>query len=294
MAGHGPEIVDLMPAFWAFEDARVGPQSAAERAERFRELVMAPHMNIYGLGEFRAEREDAGLAHYLEQVEPYLPQMRSYSAEVQTEVAPAETRFLSAFPDFDGRVTVAFLPSLGHFDGQTLNLMDGRLAVLFGIDGIARFHGADADLGVLFSHELFHAYHDQVNPKVYEDETLYTQLWAEGLATYVSMQLNPGSSESTALLDPKLAAADPVRVPEMARAFLSKFDSRDKGDYREFFQFDWQGPFPPRGGYLLGLRVCEVLGRKYSLQQLAKLGGDELREQIRAALETLAAEPKTP
>jgi len=285
----GPRIVDVMPAFWAFESAPHTSLSAQDAS--FRELVLDPNPDIYGLPEFRRNVTEDGIENYLQKVQPYLPAMRQLSAQVKGEVSAAEQRFLTAFPDFDADVTVVYLPSFMHFDGQTARLRNGKLAVLFGIDGIVRFHGGDADLGVLFSHELFHAYHNQVNPGIFKQQALYAQLWQEGLATYVSAQLNPGASERVVMLDARLADADPGLVPDIARSFLQKFDSTSDDDGKEFFNYGYAGPLPPRSGYLLGYRVCQELGKKYDLRALARLGGDELRTQIRAAIVKLGGIP---
>lgn len=293
-AGPGPKIVNVMPAFWAFESAVHPGMPLAARDQLFRELVLGPYQNIYGLRGFSRDTTDDGIERYLQRVQPYLPQMRTLSGEVESEVVPAEARFLEAFPDFDAKVTVAYLPSFMHFDGQTTRLENGQLAVLFGVDGIVRFHGDDANLAVLFSHELFHAYHDQVNPRIFKQEALYAELWKEGLATYVSAQLNPGASERVVMLDARLGDADPAMVPEIAQRFLPKFDSDSAADSAEFFNYGYKGYLPPRSGYLLGYRVCQELGKKYPLQELARLGGEQLKTEIHATVTVLAAAAAAP
>lgn len=288
-AAGGPHIIDIMPAFWTFESAPHTSLSAQDAS--FRELVLDPNPDVYGLSEFRRNVTEDGIEDYLQKVQPYLPAMRKLSAEVRGEVGAAEGRFLATFPDFDADVTVVYLPSFLHFDGQTTRLRNGKLAVLFGIDGIVRFHGEDADLGVLFSHELFHAYHNQVNPDLTKQHALYAELWQEGLATYVSAQLNPAATERVVLLDPRLADADPGLVPDIARLFLQKFDSTSDDDAKEFFNYGYKGSLPPRSGYLLGYRVCQELGKRYDLQALARLSGDALRTQIRETLIKLGGVP---
>lgn len=282
-------VVDVMPAFWAFEAAP--PMRYAARDALFRELVLDPYQNIYDLDEFHRNVTDDGIENYLQKVQPYLPAMRKLSGQVKGEVAAAESRFLGAFPGFNSEVTVVYLPSFMHFDGQTTQLRDGRLALLFGVDGIVRFHGEDADLAVLFSHELFHAYHNQVNPQLFKQQALYVRVWEEGLASYVSAQLNPGATEAVVMLDGKLAQADPGMVPDIARRFLLKFDSTSDDDSAQFLNAGYQGDLPARSGYLLGYRVCQELGKKYDLQALARLGGDDLRRQIRETVMKLGGVP---
>jgi hypothetical protein len=287
----GPKIVNVMPAFWEFEAAASKPMSDSTRDQLFRELVLDPHSDVYSLDEFRKNVTDDGIERYLDKVKPYLSGMRNLSDEIGNEIGPAESRFTEAFPDFDARVTVAFLPSLMHFDGQTTQLADGQLAVLFGLDGIVRFHGGDADMAVLFSHELFHAYHNQVAPGVFKQQELYAELWQEGLASYVSSKLNPTAPENVVMLDPKLAEADPGRVQEIARRFIAKFDSTSEDDSKEFFQYGYKSDLPSRSGYLLGYRVCQMLGEKHSLRELAHMDGEPLKTLIHDAVLTLAGAP---
>ena len=87
--------------------------------------------------------------------------------------------------------------------------------LMLGLDGIAKFHGADAHLAATFSHELFHVYHFQVNPlpRDADQVQLYRLVWQEGLATYVSKVLNPDASLADTLLDPRLAVEGPIAVP---------------------------------------------------------------------------------
>ncbi len=285
----GPRILNIMPAFWAVEAAP--PMRMEARDALFRELVLGPNQDVYGLEEFHRNLSDDGIENYLQKVQPYLPAMHKLDAQVKSEVQPAETRFLATFPDFASDVTVVFMPSFMHFDGQTTQLESGKLAVLFGLDGIARFHGDDADLAVLFSHELFHAYHNQVNPALFKQQALYAKLWQEGLASYVSAQLNPDASEAVVMLDSRLAEADPKLVPDIARMFLAKFDSTSSDDAAEFFNAGYQGELPARSGYLLGYRVCRELGKKYDLKALARLSGDQLRTQIRETVVKLGGVP---
>ena len=76
----------------------------------------------------------------------------------------------------------------------------GRTLCYLGVDVIARLYGSTANLSVLFDHELFHVYHRQVAPSLFEGDELWKSLWIEGLAEYVSWRMNPGSTEDDVLL----------------------------------------------------------------------------------------------
>lgn len=285
----GLKIINVMPAFLAFE-ARAGhDMSPAARVALFRKLVIAPYSNIYGEPEFKHDITDEGIEHYLTWVEPYLPLMRELSHQVNAGVQPALKRFLDAFPDFDGsKLTVVFMPSLNQFVGQSGKLVNGDQAMLFGLDRMAKYHDRGVDPPVVFTHELFHVYHQQINPVVFQKPPPYAELLIEGLATYVSQRLNPGTSDATALLDPKLAAASPQLVSEAARQFLAEFASTAPAAHDKFFYSGYKGKLPPLTGYLLGYKACEQLGKKYSMKQMARLGGKQLESMLHLELAALA------
>lgn len=173
--------------------------------------------------------------------------------------------------------------------------------MLFGIDGIAEFHGVNADLTVLFSHELFHVYHAQVNlalfppnvggPREAENVPLYEAVWIEGLATSVSGALNPKAPVSDLLLNQKLYDAGMPAMPVIASRILAKFDSTSDPDNAEFLRGGVKGDIPARSGYLTGYLMAKDLSAKYSLAELAHLTGAALRAAIHDELTRMAAPP---
>ena len=297
----GLQTVNIMPAFWDFQDQTKDVKAPADQAALFRKLVLQPHMDIYGMDEFSKDITDAGIAKYLCKVSADLDAMRVVSGQVDGQVQTAQASFMRAFPDFKPDITVVYMPSFRHFDGQTTELKDGRRAMLFGVDGIAEFHGEDADLPVLFSHEMFHVYHAQVNPELFppasgrpsEDGNipLYGQVWLEGLATYVSGALNPKAPVQDLLLSKTLYAEGMAKLPVIASRILTKFDSTLDKDHAEFTQGGVKGDIPDRSGYLVGYLIAKDLSAKYSLVELAHLTGPTLRKAVHDELTRLAAQP---
>jgi len=296
----GIQSLNIMPAFWQFEDQAKGLKSPADQAALFRRLVLQPHMDIYGMDEFSKDITDAGIEQYLAKVASHLETMRVVSGQVDGQVQDAQVSFLHSFPDFKPAITVIYMPSLRHFDGQTTLLKDGRPAMLFGIDGIAEFDGEHADLPVLFSHELFHVYHAQVNPSLFPvqsakalengDVPLYEEVWIEGLATYVSGALNPQAPPHDLLLSKKLYDEGMPLVPVIAGRILAKFDSTSDKDQAEFLQGGVKSDIPARSGYLAGYLMAKDLNGRYSLEELAHLTGPALRAAINDELTRLAAQ----
>jgi hypothetical protein len=295
----GLQIVNIMPAFWEFEGKSKDLASPADQAALFRKLVLQPHMDIYSMDEFAKNLTDEGIEKYLGKVAPYLDTMRTVSGQIGDQVPAAQASFMHAFPDFKPDISVAFMPSLRHFDGQTTQLKDGRTVILFGVDAIAEFHGENADLPVLFSHELFHVYHAQVNPDLFppnvggpreaENVPLYEAVWIEGLATYVSGALNPQAPVQDLLLNKKLYDEGMPALPVIASRILAKFDSTTDPDNAAFLQGGVKSDIPPRSGYLAGYLMAKDLSGKYSLAELAHLTGPALRTAIHDELTRMAA-----
>lgn len=284
-------VIDVMPAFWAFQDEARSMNTSAEAVQRFRREIVEPHRRIYSHPQFKKSLTDDGIAGYLEEVASDLPVMRSLSEQIGRQTLLASEKFRRAFPRFRGDVTVAYLPSFYRFDGQLANL-DGERVLLFGLDGIARYHGADADLRVLFSHELFHIHHSRVTPSLFVDEEnapLYVNVWIEGLATYVSERLNPQASTLQILLDDRsLLERGMPMIGRIAAMVMTHLDSTSDEHRTRFLSFGEQDGIPGRTGYLLGYAIAKRLGERYSLPELAALEGEKLRSSVCGEISQLA------
>ena len=291
------DVRNVGPAFLAFWEASYN-KPEDERVELFMDLVVSPNLELFGasvldklslVGEGASSSPRDTVAKYLKDVAPYVPRMRAIVDSVKRDFAGYARNFSATFPDFAPKSPVYFTVSLFNFDGATRSV-GGHTALLFGIDGIARFHAADENLKVLFDHELFHQYHDQIWPQASADDLpLWMSLWEEGLATYVSQRMNPDASEGQVLLDRDLAARVQPVLPRVAKELLDNLDSSDPKEYAAFFYFrNERDDLPPRSGYFVGLRVAQALGSTRTLQQLAALRGPELEDAVRRALRGLA------
>lgn len=277
---------DLMPAFWAAYDAAA---NATDRAAALATAFFAPHHAIY---------RDAGLNPTGERIARWLPAFDAIAGDVRrlgstfpASYARHARRFREHFPDFDrARAPVYLMPSLFAFDGH-LQPAGGRLPLFIGADGIVRYHGAGADLSVFLDHESFHLYQAQANPELSMDEApqVYTNLWIEGTATWVSERLNPGASLLHVLLDdPVLAAADATTLQRLAADMFAVLDSTADADLARFFSAGHDGPGPARGGYLVGLHVVRAIGAHMPLAQLPRIPRTQLRGLVSDELARLA------
>ena len=274
-------VVDVMPAFWAAWDLG-HEQSVAVRVAVFRKDVLERYPSL-----FRSIRpDDAAIGEYLKTIEPVIPELRRDAALLREQLPRYQRAFGEAFPDFDpAEVTVYVQPSLFRFGGVTGDI-EGRHALQFGLDTLASVH---ADVGVVIVHELFHVYHRQVNPAFFATQSendlytfgLYREMWAEGLATYVSQSLNPAATPAQVLLSDQLAALDETRKRRLACLVNDTLDSTARNDSRLLFDSGVHPDgLPPNGGYLIGELAAQRLAAHRSLRQLAALNGDELRAAL--------------
>jgi hypothetical protein len=275
-----------MPAFWrAYDETR--NLSGVDRARALAERFFAPESALYKRAGLR-QRPPEELARWLAAFDEIEGAVRRLHARFPDVLRENTDKFRAALPDFDAAASpVLVLPSLFYFDAHLEP--DGHVMPLFfGPDGIVRYHGPDADLGVLCAHEIYHCYQAQRNPALALDPhgPVWVTLWSEGGATWASAQLNPGASLKHVLLDDEtLLREGPQSAARVAAALLDKFDAIDDAAQESFFSTGWKGKgWPPRAGYYVGYLVSRQLGRELSLRELAGLPGAQLRERLSAAL----------
>ena len=119
---------------------------------------------------------------------------------------------------------------------------------------------------------------------------MWTSLWQEGLATYVSRTMNPSASNAELLLDfPRNLVSDTER--QLDRAFehlAANLESKDPAVYAGLFMMKGDGTgLPARRGYYLGYLVAEEIGKGMGMQQMAKLECGAARTAVVAAVEKL-------
>ena len=283
MLGVGsPEIVDLIP-----EDLAVLANSeSGTHADRFTREVLEAHPEVY---QRLWHAEQAWTKGYIEKAIPYVGRIRKLHSLFESQEPAILTRFCQAFTDFDpGKVKIYLVLSFFRFDAKIPSAHPDSL--LLGLDGLARFHGTDAPLGVILSHEFFHLYHFQVNPlpENPDDLPLYRLLWQEGLAVYASQQLNTGASLADVLLDPRLAVEGPASIRTEAKRLLTCLESREDSVAAHFLAKNDGQEAPGRIGYLIGYQIVSRLAQSRSISSLARLRDPALRFAFRRELYRLA------
>jgi hypothetical protein len=286
-------IHDFTPEFWRFWDAAQN-QPTARQAQLWQELYVAPHQHVFDdLATPCKDQFDADWfrANYLKDLPQIVPAIRSMVADLPRQLDEANRRFVKTFPDMRWSGDVYVMAAGFCFNGRAQKIQ-GRDAMLFGVDTMAAL--GQKDLIPTMHHELFHRYHRQF----FEFEgssgyPLWTTLWAEGLATYVSEELNPSASETDlGMVPPGMARKVDDRRAELAADFLRRFESTAEKDATVYFNdTNSQDAFvPARAGYQLGVLVVRDLLKRESLQTLAHWSRVEARPRIRAALERISRE----
>ena len=110
-------------------------------------------------GKSRAKDVPSVVGGLLYEVTPYVTRMKEISTSIGHEFHIYAQDFTNTFPEYRPKARVIFTISLFNFDGGTRPVC-GKTALLFGIDGIARYHQPGESLKVFFDHDLFHQYHD--------------------------------------------------------------------------------------------------------------------------------------
>ncbi len=288
-------IHDFTPDFWRFwEAARNQPIEQQEKL--WQQLYVAPHQAVFD-DLARPCKVEFGpgwaQAHYFPNLPRVVPQIRAMVAGLPHQLDQANRRFLKTFPDMRWSGDIYVMASGFCFNGRAQTIR-GRSALLFGVDSAAVL--GQRNLIPVMQHELFHRYNFQFfDYKPSSGYPLWTTLWAEGMATYVSELLNPGASD-TDLGNVPLGMVQQVddRRGKLAAAFLQRFDSTAEKDASVWFN-DIRSKdrfVPPRGGYQLGVLVVRDLARQYPIQTMAHWSQTEAKPKVRAALERISATPE--
>jgi len=274
---------DLMPSFWKYWDAaRKLPRD--QQVRLFQDRVMGAQAPAYaGVFENVPKPIPEVVGNALDKMPSIEAGMRELSARLSDELPRQIARFREAFPKFRCDTPVYFLYSAGAFDGATRDV-SGKEALMFGLDVIASLK---EPLSPLFTHELFHVYHAERIPKA--PEAFYWNMWEEGLASYVSHELNHGEPACCLPPAPPIDAA----LSKIVAGALERLDSEKPEDYRPYF-LGTQDPLdiPQRSGYVLGYRIAADAGKTRSLEELAELQPAEVRRLVETGLRNM--QPETP
>lgn len=275
---HAPEFVK----FW--EAAKDLPLD--KQIEEFDRVVYPTFPEFYShrfqrWAEIGKSKEE-GLKKTFDEYRSMHSQFIQKTDLIGKEIESNLSTFLSRFPDLNTDFDIYIIHSLGEMDGGT-RIIDGKFYFIFGIDGIIKYHNASTDIP-FFHHELFHVYHWQYFKN---EDKIWLSLWAEGLATYVSEVMNPGSSLKDIMLDIPVGLVDACEKDiEFLWADMGSYlDSNDEGAYERYFLLSSKDKrVPLRAGYYLGYLLAKDLAKNHTVDELVKMDTDQLRKLIGEAV----------
>lgn len=281
------KTVNIMDDFWRFWE-KAEKLEPLEQAKMMRTMVIDPHKQVFK--DFTGDYTDEQYAQYMKLIKPYIPEMKKISLKLSDELPKHEAEFRKTFPDMKWEGTVVFFINFGATDSGT-GSSQGRQHLVFGVDSIASTYPPGANLSVLFAHELFHLYHQQFGdpgpPKNRSkgEIPLYSLIWGEGLATYISMRLNPNATTPEIFLNSPVAADSEKILPRLLKEVRENFDSGAEEVWGPFMAAENNSKgIPPRAGYYIGYLIAKELGKKMSMRQLAILKGDDLKKRVMKVL----------
>ena len=151
--------------------------------------------------------------------------MRHITITIRDNFSCYVQEFSTTFADYRPITPVYFSVSLFGFSGGLL-VSGENTGLYFGVDELARIYGPTGNLKVVLQHELFHQYHYQIAPEIGSDPAAWAFMWEEGLATYVSRRMNPGTTVDQVLVMPdRLSELAEPHLPNLARRLLDHADS---------------------------------------------------------------------
>lgn len=177
------------------------------------------------------------------------------------------------------------------FNGKVGTTFAGPKEILvFGIDVIDEI---DDDVDVLFSHEMFHLYHNQKLGDV-KNGKMTLPLFREGLASFASWDMNPDKAFDKIMMDADLANLTSKDIRWLAKEFLKIADNKDNDIqnpqiFRRWFTYGYQvrKNLPSRAGYLLGYKVVERMSQKHSPQEMSGWTAGQVHAEVKRVLRSL-------
>ncbi|QLQ35190.1 hypothetical protein [Micromonospora robiginosa] len=192
-----------------------------------------------------------------------------------------------------GPVECVVLVGLRHANGWADDL-GGRYALFLAVELL----GPEEDVGLLVRHETAHVVHDRrAGIRDWPSHGVANQLFAEGLATQVTAELDPGRPLEAYLWFGRpghRAWLDECRRrwPEILGRVRADLDAVDPDHHAAYFLMRdslRRGDLPRRCGYLVGLAAVRRLRERHGLPELAGWSLPRVRAEMATALAGLPA-----
>ncbi len=197
----------------------------------------------------------------------------SFEAKARVQIQ----RLQSEIPGFRADIPIYGMASLDKFAGG-VRLHDGKQILVISVDKLAAI---DRDFEMVFTHEVFHVYHNQKNPTLRADlsrsaDLIVAGMFIEGIATFAEGHLNP-KQKSRRMVKELVEWCDnghyrryiPELLSDNAKLAALNFEA-NKHLYRKWFYTarDQAYPFPTEAAYCIGDRVVSELATQHSMQTM--------------------------
>jgi hypothetical protein len=282
------KVHDSAGSFLRFYDSSKNA-TEEDQTRRFHEQVFKgnPDFYNYRFSDLKANgrNPEEELLVQIKAFGEYENAFREFYGTALDQLESSVASFAERFPDFRMESEVYLVHSLGLADG-TKRKIGGRDVFVVGVDMIARLHPGDNT--AFFHHELMHFYHGQYYS---QSPALFSHLWVEGLAVYVSQVLNATATQKQLLLADDRGdlahSVEPV-LNKVAAELLADMESRDWRIHNKYFATSSRDPvIPARAGYYIGFLLAKRLSSRYPLPRLISMQDAELLPAVKAELERM-------
>ena len=286
------QVEDSSEAFALFASSSIGlPQEIIE--DRFNQIVAPSNPEYYQYRLAALNKTKGGAASALktqvQEFESYRDRYKTVRDNLLLEIPKAIQKFRYEFPDFDGSNKIYVVHSLGELNGGT-RAISGKRRFLLGIDVIAQIHFW-TNQGPFLIHELFHLYHMEKNPALFQTDSVGLALWKEGLATYVSEKLSSNATPAEIMLEIPNGLFENCQANlKTLSTFLKKnLKAVDEDIYTLYFLMTGGGDkIPKRAGYCVGYFAAKEVAKGLSLSQMVSLSEAEVYSRLSTALNSLS------
>ena len=278
----GPEFLK----YWGeVKRLQVKPSDLEKHASLFKEHVIKDQTQFYLDVVFdkrdKAKKFDDILVEALKDSVPIFETLeKQIASNIKTFDANTKEqikRLQKAIPGFSADMPIYGMVSLDKFAGG-VRLNKGQQVLAISFDKVAAI---DRDFDMLFTHEVFHVYHNQANPSLRAElskssDLLIAGMFIEGIATYAEGDLNP-NKKSKRMVKDLMEWCSKKEYKKFIGDFLQDNAQltavtyeANKHLYRKWFYTtrDKDYPFPTEAAYCIGDQVIEALAVKHSLKEM--------------------------
>jgi len=296
------EVVNLgneFQQFWKAAESKL----FEEQITIWNELVESPHQDLFDSLVYSKkfvkdwpEKKEKRLRELFAELPTTFDSNLKVFKSFEKTLADQIRKYSKKFPDSRFTNKIYAVPG-ASFNGKSGELYKSKETVLaFGINIMLKI---DDDPDVLYSHELFHIYHHNrlnIDSKTYDERGRLTlPLWMEGLATYVSKEMNPLKGDDKIFMSRELTRVSQEDIRWLAREFLKNADAKSFDEakpeiYQNWFTYGRQvrRDIPTRAGYLLGYHVASELGKHHSSYEMAGWDLDRIHTKVKETLASMA------